>query len=39
MDECLWVRMTPLSTDLPKVHTKSLSKFLQIMDHVSNLHF
>lgn len=33
MNECLWVRMIPLTTDLPKVHTKS-SKFLQIMDHV-----
>ena len=39
MNECLWVRMSPLTTDLPKVHTKSLSKFLQIMDHVSNLHY
>ena len=39
MNECLWVRMSPLTTDMPKVHTKSLSKFLQIMDHVSNLHY
>ena len=37
MNECHWVRMTSLTTDLLKVHTKSLSRYCHIMGHGSNL--